>query len=327
VFIDDIERCQPPRSIEVCEAVNHLLSHQDVVVVLIGDMQTIATAAEAKYKDLAPRYRSNVETPVDGDAPPSSFGELYLQKVVQFRFDVPVHDHATLQELATRMLQGLPLQPAAREEHRRAIRPLAWVQKKTRLRRLDRAADAMQALSATPTSGPPPDADVSAVIAGAVDDPKRVIDGRRLLGEIEADHLALAYKAIFRHVRPLPRDVKRILNRVRFMLYLTLKRQLMAPDGPLTPEAAGKWALLAERWPDLALAISDQPAAMAKIERESASTSHFSRMMTAMVPGYANSGELRNLIVDAPSLQQEAAVLARLAIPSTENNGALPTRQ
>jgi hypothetical protein len=66
---------------------------------------------------------------------------------------------------------------------------------------------------------------------------------------------------------------------------------------------------------------------MAKIERESASTSHFSRMMTAMVPGYANSSELRKLIVDLPSLQEEAAVLSRLAIPRNDTNGVHPTGQ
>ena len=52
IFVDDLERCRPPRAIEVCEVASQLLAHPDVVTVLIADMEVIATSAAIKYADL-----------------------------------------------------------------------------------------------------------------------------------------------------------------------------------------------------------------------------------------------------------------------------------
>ena len=52
IFVDNLERCRPPRAVEVCEVVSQLIGHPEVVTVLIGDMDTIALSAEIKYAAL-----------------------------------------------------------------------------------------------------------------------------------------------------------------------------------------------------------------------------------------------------------------------------------
>jgi hypothetical protein len=51
IFIDDIERCHPPKAVDLLEAVNQLLGHENVVIVLMGDMPAVAANVELKYQD------------------------------------------------------------------------------------------------------------------------------------------------------------------------------------------------------------------------------------------------------------------------------------
>ena len=91
VFIDDIERCKPPRSVDVLDAVNQLMNHKNVVVVILGDMSAVAAAAQLKYKDIAEIFVPSGGIALsDPDRGKEAFGRLYLQKIIQFQFDLPV---------------------------------------------------------------------------------------------------------------------------------------------------------------------------------------------------------------------------------------------
>ena len=86
--MDDLERCRPPRAVEVCEVASQLLSHQNVVMVLVADMATIAASAEIKYAALE-RVRANGRDGSGTGLSPGAFGRLYLQKIVQIQFNLP----------------------------------------------------------------------------------------------------------------------------------------------------------------------------------------------------------------------------------------------
>jgi hypothetical protein len=107
VFIDDIERCKPPRAIDVLDAVSQLLDHPNVVVVLLGDMSAVAAAAQVKYKDLAKIY---VPAPDLAALTTSQrqevFGRLYIQKIVQFQFDLPALSRTRIKEYVAQLLQS-----------------------------------------------------------------------------------------------------------------------------------------------------------------------------------------------------------------------------
>jgi hypothetical protein len=321
VFIDDLERCQPARSIDVCETVSSLLAHEDVVVVLIGDMQTLATAAETKYKDLAPRYRTGTLAAASPDAPIGSFGELYLEKIIQFRFDIPTHDVSSLHELATRLLHDAD-GPKAEDDasvgelngppwvvRRRWASLVRPVQRWRARRELDRAAaEVRDRLESTGV-----DAGRFEELGGHV---AELMALQLVLQRVEGPLMDECYRGVAEFVRPLPRDHKRMLNRIRFLLLITMDRNLLAPRGPLPPAAIGKWALLAERWPDLAIAVSMEPKILDRLLKASRSVPGFVDAMNDIVPGYARSAELQRLLADSQELGPFAGCLSRLRQPA-----------
>lgn len=91
IFVDDLERCRPPKALEVCEVTSQLLSHGSVVVVLIADMQAIATSARIKYEELN-------TTPGGAD----ECGRRYLQKMVQIQLDLPLPQPGEMEKLVRR---------------------------------------------------------------------------------------------------------------------------------------------------------------------------------------------------------------------------------
>lgn len=90
IFVDDLDRCRPPRAVEVCEVANKLLSHPGVVTVLIGNMTSIASIADVKYGPLEGRYPATDTVEAGSDDPGKTYGQHYLQKIVQIQFDLPL---------------------------------------------------------------------------------------------------------------------------------------------------------------------------------------------------------------------------------------------
>ena len=88
VFVDDLERCVPPRSVDVLEVVNQLLNHENVVVVILADMPAVIACANIKYKDLAERYQPSGGL-VISDTGPDAYGRAYIKKLIQLQFDLP----------------------------------------------------------------------------------------------------------------------------------------------------------------------------------------------------------------------------------------------
>jgi KAP family P-loop domain len=94
VVVEDLERCQLPRAVDVCEVVAQLLDHPGVITVLVGDLRVIAVSAEVKYKDAAERFGQDPDFAADG------LGRFFLQKVVQFELELPPIPQWRLRELA-----------------------------------------------------------------------------------------------------------------------------------------------------------------------------------------------------------------------------------
>jgi KAP-like P-loop domain-containing protein len=96
IFVDNLERCRPPRAVEVCEVVSQLIGHPEVVTVLIGDMDTIALSAEIKYAALESLSLGTPGTPgpgaaprITGRGPVGSYGREYLEKLIQIQLRLP----------------------------------------------------------------------------------------------------------------------------------------------------------------------------------------------------------------------------------------------
>lgn len=88
IFVDDLERCRPPRAIEVCEVASQLLDHPGIIVVLVGDMEAIAMSAAIKYRNLEiPENSQGGSNPFGASY--AQYGRSYLQKIVTIQFDLP----------------------------------------------------------------------------------------------------------------------------------------------------------------------------------------------------------------------------------------------
>ncbi|TWT41008.1 KAP family P-loop domain protein [Phycisphaerae bacterium RAS1] len=98
VFIDDLERCQPPRPVDALEAVNQLLDHEGVVTVILADMAAVCATADLKYEKLAKIYHPTAMDPVAAQARGGSFGRAYVRKIIQLQFELPAIRRASAKE-------------------------------------------------------------------------------------------------------------------------------------------------------------------------------------------------------------------------------------
>jgi hypothetical protein len=96
IFVDDLERCTPPRAVEVCEKAHQLFGHRDVAVVLIADVGLLAASAKIKH--------------AAEDEP--MYGQRYLQKIVQIQFDLPAIRPEVMRSLLDETALGSQTVPA-----------------------------------------------------------------------------------------------------------------------------------------------------------------------------------------------------------------------
>lgn len=92
VFIDDLDRCDVPKSAEMMQALNLLLSDSLEVIYVIGlDRQKVAAGLAAKFKELAPYLsRSSTTLPMSSEnADALEFGFDYLEKFIQLPYHLP----------------------------------------------------------------------------------------------------------------------------------------------------------------------------------------------------------------------------------------------
>ena len=75
VVIDDLDRCEPSKGVEVLQAINLLLSFKSFIVCLGIDARIITRAVEKHYKNLL--------------GPSGASGYEYLEKIVQIPFRIP----------------------------------------------------------------------------------------------------------------------------------------------------------------------------------------------------------------------------------------------
>jgi hypothetical protein len=396
VFVDDLERCRPPRPIEVLEVINQFLGGADVVTVLIADLPAVAACADIKYAALArASYSPDAEQQAREKTPHQlSYGWHYLQKIVQLRFDLPSykreHMMKLLGEFAIRpdtarqdepapdaqaagpssdgattetkpqtplpvekptavvpwerafatpwprdiglgrrlrevigarpwpqrvwlLLVSLPCLPAVALAHiaESAAYPVPRRSEVSFKRTYYRATEhlrvglPMVATAAvavvfwvrpgllTPTyiatiAGTAM-AGLMAVMGGIAGVRRRGDrqlvasvrsgrEGKDVFGRIfeaERRYLALdddsemlrsASTEALKHVAPLPRTSKRLLNDLRLMLFIASHRRMFEANEGIAPVHFGKWAALRERWPHIARHVVTRPALLAGLE-------------------------------------------------------------
>jgi VIT1/CCC1 family predicted Fe2+/Mn2+ transporter len=340
IIVDDLERCRPPRAIEVCEVASQLLAHQGVVTLLLADMASVAASAEMKYKDFADANGTR------------RVGREYLEKMVQLQLTLPPPRPV---DMAAMLTDRPPiLRPTSLERLRRSARTSISAPRRSyppELAEFVVAAVAAALLSwAAASIGtgvivslvvallvPVVVALVTSLLAaqrrrrGAR--ARRRIDERiralatntdqdalaeRLLAETETAERALARKqldsyltdhahelgeveeVIVDHPPALPRSAKRMLNHARMLTRIARDRGLFGGDPPLTPRHLGKWIVLSERWREIAEAVTADPGLMKRLER----SDNLGAVLKSDRIREAPSPGLQALLASQPALSQ-----------------------
>jgi hypothetical protein len=239
VLIDDLDRCEPAKAVEVLQALNLLLNFNSFVVVLGIDARIVTGAIEKHYEGLLGKAGAS--------------GYEYLDKIVQIPFRIPEPGREEVITFVASQL-GNPEKPADPPPEAQANGSA------------QQAPEPEPDPDAAPETGPPTD--------DAPSDPdgqeRRRIDAARerldelepLVPEPEPEGVPFTYaelEAFERfadHLRPNPRHLKRLVNVYRLVRSLAIARdeRLVAQR----PAATIRWLVMWSQWPFASLAMVDR---------------------------------------------------------------------
>lgn len=112
--------------------------------------------------------------------------------------------------------------------------------------------------------------------------------------EDESELQREAEDEVMRHLPAIPRHAKRLVNRLRLLLFIAHERKMFGGVPNLSPRHIAKWAVLCERWPELEQVVCDEPDIMMLLESP---TKHKSAVRTR-VPLYQDDDGLREFCLD-----------------------------
>jgi len=300
IFVDDLERCRPPRAVDVLEVVNQLLGDKRIVTVVLGDMLSVATCADIKYRDLARRYI------LDGKgAGDCSYGRAYIQKIIQLQFDLPVQSVLATQTFMNKLLVFEDTQGRGDSKEN------AYKE-----RSIDEFRGAIDRIIDKGMDSPAPDFE-QLESAAALALPASA--GRLLREDLIRERIQLrfgddselmreAQDEVMRYVEPLPRHAKRLLNRLRLLLFIAHARGMFGGTPLLSGRHMGKWAVLSERWPELAQILCAHPDLMARLEDKN----QYDTAIKESAPFCSNDATLMTLCLNDAGVKL-APVMDRIA--------------
>jgi hypothetical protein len=219
VFIDDLDRCAPDKVAKVVEGINLFMAGdlRECMFVIGMDPQLVATALQVAHADLINQLPSyDRRTPI---------GWRFMDKFVQMAFSIPPSDRDEVAEYR----RSLTSQREVARETAEATEPSG-------------ASETNASLAGFAKEGS------SAPSASILDLAEREIIAAKVLGGDDP--------AVQRMMREMgddfsrnPRDLKRLLNLLRFQILI---KRMRAADGRSTPTDSQleRWITLSLRNPD-----------------------------------------------------------------------------
>jgi|GEM_PF-1957639 len=238
VFIDDLDRCSPRKVADVIEGVNMFLAgdFMPCIFVIGMDPQMVSAALEKAHKDIIgqlPRY--DRKTPL---------GWRFMDKFVQLPFTIPPPDANRLTEFRNYLLYGTEVEAVVAEGEQMARDSQEVISSGN-----DAKAAALRVASEV---GKGKQLEQAKIEAAA--DVLRSTFALRLqdkMSENFSDSHPLVQDMLSEAAKEYsnnPRDIKRLLNVVRFQYFISrfrLANDLGIPD----PDIMGRWVALSLRWP------------------------------------------------------------------------------
>lgn len=227
VLIDDLDRCEPAKAVEVLQAVNLLLSFPSFIICLGIDARIVTRAIEKHYGDLLGKSGAS--------------GYEYLDKIVQIPFRIP---SPAPEDVATFIAGQLGDPVRSAEPGPSATSGLE----------ADKAPDATSVVPTKAVAADPPDLD--AIEPGEMPVAQRDAPATLVADVAFTDAEREAFERLARYLRPNPRHLKRIVNVYR------LVRALARVEGEQLilqrPAATVRWLVMWSQWPYSSLAMIER---------------------------------------------------------------------
>ncbi len=238
IFIDDLDRCEPPKAADIIEGINLFLDSDRCIFVLGMDPNTVAASIENKYKDLFEKIRRENTAVV-------SPGRLFLDKIIQVPFNVPPATEDEITELMSSimlpkvfLLQTAPI-------------PLSNGNRTNQSEIIDQTDPI--------TPAPPPEATQPSSQIPVT--PPQIDRASYRRADIQ--------QAINKGAKFLPenpRQVKKYMNLFRFYVYIADERGLLwyKQEGTdkqvvgLTLDLLATWVAWSVRWAEIARSLSEE---------------------------------------------------------------------
>jgi len=233
VFIDDLDRCTPPKPADIIEAINVLLDANHCVFVIGMDSQAVATSIEAKYKALKECYDGSF------DSTGLTLGQRFLEKIIQINFHIPRADEDLMASFVDANLGGSLNEPKRTLEEKTPEKEVEeiveLIETETKKgKSLDEAADAIQKTR--------PETSQDAV---------KEARSREFAKSFEdsADVRQAIYGAV-PYLGSNPRKIKRFINLFRLMALIANRRGLL-DHKIISLDLLAKWVVITMRWPQM----------------------------------------------------------------------------
>lgn len=210
VFIDDLDRCNPDRVIEVLEAINLLLAFREFVVFLAIDTRIVASIIESSYEDTLKRAGIS--------------GYEYLDKIVQIPFTIPKARPSDLLKYLNTLIEAPSGEMDTAVFHRSLL-----------LSEQSAALDG-QGFGITDLDMAQAHADEPAVLPAGVEIVSLTLAERS------------AFRAFSRYMDPNPRYIKRLVNVYRLVRTLDYRSDRITVVEE-APAMMVLWLLLCQQWP------------------------------------------------------------------------------
>lgn len=233
VFIDDLDRCAPPKPVEIVEAINLLLDAEHCVFIIGMDAQTVAGSIEAKYKDLKD-YLGDAD-----DSGELTLGQRFLEKIVQINFRIPRVESRVVGSFIDASLDTLQAQqPTPSKEG---------------------VAEVEELIKAEQRGGKSLREAVQAIRAARPDILKKVIEEARREAFVKSFDDSEDVRRAIREAAPYlalnPRKIKRFINLFRLLALIANRRGLLE-TGIIQLGLLAKWVVIETRWPDMVKGIT-----------------------------------------------------------------------
>ncbi len=248
VFIDDLDRCAPPKPVEILGAINYLIDAKHCVFIIGMDEQAVARSIEARYEKLAGA------TEEEGGR---SLGIHFVEKIVQIPFRIPPLQDDTLRGYVDKLLGG---QEAAPEGRGKATEAKVSPRRDETALESKESAEVKQAAEFIQAERRAGEKDIDRAAEEVSKrlklPPERVEEAKRLVTERFEDspHVREAIGEAVGYLERSPRQVKRFINVFRLHAILSKRRGFIEDtkeDLQLLAMAVVMWM----RWPLLAQAL------------------------------------------------------------------------